>query len=156
MSRSCSHRPSRILANREHFNEKLFVDLCDWVDKRGNRNEWLVAVDRHTDFTVIAPCPSHESRGATEKWRTERFCNIQWRVSVVGDEIVHALNQRAGGCESSSNTSAWSANEGLWHEAGKRDQLARRFVTQASAREVLERHVASEVIRRIDIWCPRL
>ena len=38
----------------------------------------------------------------------------------------------------------------------ERDQLARRFIIQASAREVLERHVASEAISRIDVWGPRL
>ena len=74
----------------------------------------------------------------------------------------YALNQRTGGWESPSHTSVWSANEGLWRTDGtrkvvfhwnvvdERDQLARRFIIQASAREVLERHVASEAIRRID------
>ena len=75
MSRICSHRPSRILADGEHFNEKLFVDLCDPVNVRGNRHGWLMAVDQHT---VIAPCPSHESQAVANKGRTERFCNIKW------------------------------------------------------------------------------
>ena len=34
----------------------------------------------------------------------------------------------------------------------ERDQLARRFIIEASAREVLERDVASEGTRRIDTW----
>ena len=34
------------------------MDLCDLVDVRGNRYWWLVAVDQHTDCTVIAPCMS--------------------------------------------------------------------------------------------------
>ena len=116
MSRPCSHRPSRVPANGEHFNEKLFVNLCDLVEVRGNRYGWLVAVDRHTDYTVMAPCPSLESQAAAERWRTGRFCNIRWCVS----EIVHALNQRAGGCESPSNTSVWPANEGLRRTSGPR------------------------------------
>ena len=53
-SRPRSHRPSCIPTDGERFNERLFVDLCDVVDVR------LVAVDQHTDYTVIAPCPSHE------------------------------------------------------------------------------------------------
>ena len=45
----------------------LFVDLCDVVDVRGNSYWWLVALDQHTDFTVIAPCPSHESHAVAKK-----------------------------------------------------------------------------------------
>ena len=51
MSRPRSHRRSRIPTD-ERFNERLFVDLCDPVDVRGNRHWWLVAVDQHTDYTV--------------------------------------------------------------------------------------------------------
>ena len=46
MSRTRSHRPSRIPTDGERFNERLFVDLCDLVDVRGNRYWWLVAVDQ--------------------------------------------------------------------------------------------------------------
>ena len=53
MSRLHSHRPSRIPTVGERFNERLFVDLCDLADVRGNRYSWLVAVDQHTDYTVI-------------------------------------------------------------------------------------------------------
>ena len=42
---------------------------------------------------------------SSRKRRTKRFGNIKWRVSVVGYEIVHALNQRAGGCDFPSNPS---------------------------------------------------
>ena len=42
-SRPRSHRPSRIPTDGERFNERLFVDLCDLVDVRGNRYWWLVA-----------------------------------------------------------------------------------------------------------------
>ena len=153
---------------RRTHDEKLSVDLCDLVSAHRSRYRWLVAVHQHTDCTVIAPCPSRESQAAAKKWRTERFC-IKWRVSVVGYETVRALNQRAGGRESSGNTSVWSANEGLRRTGGtrrsrfpferggqKRDQLARRLITQASVREVFERYVASEVISRIDVWGPRL
>ena len=80
MSRPCRHRPSRIQADGEHFNEKPPVDLCDWVDVNGNRYGWLVAVDRHSDCTVVAPCPSSMSQAGAEKWRTERFGHIKWRV----------------------------------------------------------------------------
>ena len=59
--------------------------------------------------------------------------------------VVHALNQRARGWESPSNTSVWSANEGLRGTDGTRGgrfpiARARRFVVRASAREELERH----------------
>ena len=67
MSRSRSHRLSRIPTDGERFNETLFVDLCDLVDVLGNRYWWLVAVDRHTDYTVIAPCPGHESQAVAKK-----------------------------------------------------------------------------------------
>ena len=41
-------------------------------------------------------------------------------VSVVGYEIAHALNQRAGGWEFTSNPSIWPANEGLKRTDGTR------------------------------------
>ena len=37
MSRTSSHRPSRIPTDGKRFNEELFVDVCDLVDVRGNR-----------------------------------------------------------------------------------------------------------------------
>ena len=37
MSRPLSHRPSRIRTDGERFIKRLFVDLCDVVDVRGNR-----------------------------------------------------------------------------------------------------------------------
>ena len=43
------------------------MDLCDLVDVRGNGYWWLVAVDQHTDYTVIAPCTSHESQAVAKK-----------------------------------------------------------------------------------------
>ena len=58
---------SRILTDEKRFNEMLFVDVCDVVDVRGNRYRWLVAVDQHTDYTVIAPCPSHKSQTVAKK-----------------------------------------------------------------------------------------
>ena len=57
---------------------------------------------------------------SSRKWRTKRFRNIKWRVSVVSYEVVHALNPRAGVWESPSNTSVWSANEGLRRADGTR------------------------------------
>ena len=58
---------SRIPTDGERFSERLFVDLCDVVDVRGNRYWWLVAVNQHTDDTVLAPCPSHESQAVAKK-----------------------------------------------------------------------------------------
>ena len=75
MSRSRGHRPSRIPTDGERFNLMLFVDLCHLVDVHGKRFGWLVAVDQHTDCTVIAPCPSHESQAVAKKWRTKRGCS---------------------------------------------------------------------------------
>ena len=48
--------------------------------------------------------------------------------------------------------------EAIFHSnvVEERDQLARRLITQASVREVLERYVAAEVTSRIDIWSPPL
>ena len=108
-----------------------------------------------------------EQRGRVEessrKWRTKRFCNIKWLVSDVSYEVVHALNPGAGGWESPSYTSVWSAKvfgelaepvEVFQSKAGDGNE-ARRFIIRVSAQEVLERH-ASEAIRRFDIWSPRL
>ena len=67
MSRPRSHRPSRIPTDGERFNERLFVDLSDVVDLRGHRYWWLVAVDQHADYTVIAPCPSYECQAVAKK-----------------------------------------------------------------------------------------
>ena len=67
MSRTRSHRPSRIPTDGERFNERPFVDLCYLVDVRGNRYGWLVAVDQHTDFSVIAPFRSHECQAVAKK-----------------------------------------------------------------------------------------
>ena len=39
-SRPRSNRPSRIPTDGERFNERLFVDLCDLVDVRGNSGSW--------------------------------------------------------------------------------------------------------------------
>ena len=66
MGRPRSHRPSRIPTDGARSDERLFVVLCDVVDVRGNRCWWLVAVDQHTDFSVIAPCPSHESQAVAK------------------------------------------------------------------------------------------
>ena len=60
-------RPHSYPTDGERFNERVFVDLCDVVDVRGNRYWWLVAVDQHTDNTVIAPCPSHEGQAVAKK-----------------------------------------------------------------------------------------
>ena len=43
------------------------MDLCDVVDVCGSRYWWLVAVDQHTDCTMIAPCSSHESEVVAKK-----------------------------------------------------------------------------------------
>ena len=64
MSGDCSHRPSRIPT--DGFHERQVVDVCDVVGVRGNTYWWLVAVDQHTDKTVIAPCLSHESQAVAK------------------------------------------------------------------------------------------
>ena len=43
-----------------------------WWDVRGNRYWWLVAVDQHTDYTVIAPCLQPRE----SKQLPRRFSNI--------------------------------------------------------------------------------
>ena len=58
MSRPRSHRPSHIPTDGE------WICVMWWM--RGNRYWWLVAVDQHTDYTVIAPCPSHESQAVAQ------------------------------------------------------------------------------------------
>ena len=68
MSRPRSHRPSRIPTDGERFNERPSVDFCDVVGVRENGHEWLVAVDQHTDYTVMAPHPSHESQAVANKF----------------------------------------------------------------------------------------
>ena len=73
---------------------------------------------------------------SSRRRRAKRFGNIKWRVSVVGNEIVHALNQRAGGWEFPSHPSIWPANEGLRRTQGirrsrfpyKRGMRIRHFV----------------------------
>ena len=135
------------------------MDSCDWVDVDGNRYGQLVAVDQHTDYTVIAPCPSSVSQVAAEEWRTERFCHIKWRVSVVSYEIVHNLEATpAFGQQMKIYGELAERGEAIFHSnvVEERDQLARRLITQAPAQEVLERYVPSEVISKIDIWSPRL
>ena len=123
MSRSRSRRPSRLPTDGERFNEELFVDVCDLIDVRGNRDRWLVAVDQHTDNTAFAPC-SLWQKGRVERSlrrrRTKRFGNIKWQVSAVSHEVVHVGNLTAGGWEFPSNTSVRSANEGLWRTEGTR------------------------------------
>ena len=52
---------------RSTLYDRLFVASCDLVDVRGNRYWWPVAVDQHTDHTVIALCPSHESQAVAKK-----------------------------------------------------------------------------------------
>ena len=135
------------------------MDSCDWVDGNGNRYGELVAVDRHTDHTVVAPCPSSMSQVAAEEWRTERFCHSKWRVSVVSCEIVHNLEATpAFGQQMKMYSELAERGEPIFHSnvVEERDQLARRLITQASAQEVLERDVPSEVISRIDLWSPWL
>ena len=76
-SRARSHGPSRIPTDGERFNERLFVDLCDLVDVRGNRYWWLVAVDQHLDYTVVGTMSqSGESSSCQE--------NVQTSDSVGG------------------------------------------------------------------------
>ena len=77
-----------------------------------------------TQVQTTAAC-SMRQQGRVEqssrKRRTKRFGNITWRVSVVSYEVVYALNQRTGDWESPSNTSVWSATEGVRRTDGTRE-----------------------------------
>ena len=76
------------------------MDLCDFVDVRGNSYGWLVVSTSTLEFTVFAPY-SLWQKGRVEqpsrKLRTKRFFNTKWPVSAVSHEVVHVGNQRAGG-----------------------------------------------------------
>ena len=94
----------------------------------------------------------------SRKWRTKRFCNTKWRVSVVSYEVAHALNPpatRVCGQQMKVSGELTEYGEVVPHPnaVDERDELARRFIIRA-AREVLGRH-ASDAIRT-DIWCSRL
>ena len=104
MSRSCSHIPSGFPADGERFNEKLFVDLCDVVDVHGNRYWWLVAVDQHTDKSVIAPCPSHESRAVAKHifkhWtRLTGLPDVLVCATGSGASEPRRFSQKNSGCQ---------------------------------------------------------
>ena len=104
-----------------------------------------------TQVQTTAACSPWQSGrvGPPRKWRTKRFRKSKSWASVVSCEVVRALNQRAGGWESPSNTSAWSANEGLRRtdgtrrgrfpfERGRRKRrTGKTFHHSASARQVL-------------------
>ena len=61
---------SNTMRDLQRFNERLLVDLCQVVEVRGNRYWSFVAVDQHTDYSVIAPCPSHESQAVAKIFQT--------------------------------------------------------------------------------------
>ena len=50
---------------------------------------------------------------SSRKRRTKRVCNIEWRMSIVSYEVVHALNERTGGWESTQrhecSASKWNS-----------------------------------------------
>ena len=92
MSRTRSHRSSRVPTDGERFSERLFVDLVETDPYR-----WLVAADQHTDYTVIAPqavakqiykhwtrwagpperVESSEGLPPSRKWRARLFWNTK-------------------------------------------------------------------------------
>ena len=88
---------------------------------------------------------------SSRKWQVQRFCIIKWRGSIVSEE-VQALNQRTGVGSPLTTPVSGQHGEVVFHSnvVDKRDQLARRFIIQTTAREVLGRLVASEAIERID------
>ena len=82
-------------------------------------------------------------------------------MSIVSFEVAHALNQRAGRLGIPTATRVFGQRMKLCGELMERgevvldpkvldegDELARRFIIRASAREALEEHAASEAIRR--------
>ena len=145
MSRTRGHRPSRIPADGERFNDKLFVDLRDKVDVRGKRNGRLVAVDHHTDHTVIAPCPSRELSSRQEMankmilQHQAAGVSCQLRGCARAEPKVREMGIAA------SNTRVWSAKGALRRTDGtckvafrlivvnEREQLGRRFIILVSA-----------------------
>ena len=75
--------------------ERVFVSDDQFVQRDGDMSG--------TQVQTTAACSLWEKGRVgqpSRKWQTKRFCNIKWRVSVVSYEVVHALNQRAGGWES--------------------------------------------------------
>ena len=82
-------------------------------------------------------------------------------MSVVSYEVAHALNQRAGrlgippatrvfGQRMKVHGELMEHGEVIAHPklVDEGDELARRFIVRASARDALEEHAASEAIRR--------
>ena len=152
----------------ELFTTRVLVKCAlSWEDH-------LVQTDGNVSGTQVQTAAAYSvwQKGRVEqssrKRRTKRFGNIKWLVSVVSCEVVYALNPRTGvgnppasrvfGQQTEVYGELMEHGEVVFHSnvVDERYQLARRFIIQASAREVLERHVASEATRRIDIWIPRL
>ena len=100
----------------------------------------------------------HESSG---RRRVADGTILPYQVASVSCQlqIVHNLEATpAFGQQMKIYGEPAERGEAIFHSnvVEERDQLARRLITQASAQEVLERCVPSEVISRIDIWSPRL
>ena len=142
MSRSRSHRPSRIPTDGERFNEELLVDLCDLVDVRGNRYWWFVAVDQHTDCTVIAPCASHESQAFVKKifkhWTPWAGPRTYWCVTESGVWEPLRFSQKNSRCQGLRCKPQQPILRGRRVESNRGSQPSRKW----RARRVLQHQVA--------------
>ena len=136
------------------------MDLCDWVDVNGNRLRVARGTIVHTDY--------HESSGRREvadgTILPHQVASVSCqprdcpRAEPKGREVGNPPATPVFGQQMKVYGEPAEPREAIFHSSvvEERDQLARRLITQASVREVLERYVASEVISRIDIWSPRL
>ena len=130
------------------------------VDVRGIRHWWFVAVDQHTDFSVIAPCPSHESQAVAKKYfqtldsvcRTLRHDGVRRRAGPgsLRDFYRKTLGVRDSGA---NHSSFFSVAEGSSRAKGRRHQGSGgqddfSQVTGGSAMSVVSYEVAHALNQR--------
>ena len=133
MSCARSHRPSRIPTNGERFNERLFVDLCDLVDVRGNRHWWLVAVPSHESQAVAKKIFKQWIRRAdlltywcateSEAWELLR-CSLK-KLSVSGTQV--------------QTTAAFS----LWEKGGVEQRIA--TIKEVAGKTIVQHQVPCQL-----------
>ena len=147
-SRSRSDRPSRTPTGGERFNDRLFMDLCD---VRGNRYWWLVAVGQHTDYTVIAPCPSHESQAVATKifkhW-------IRWAGPLTSEsEAWELLRSSLKNSQCQELRCKITAAYSPWQKGRVEQRIA--TIKEVAGKSILQHHAAKRhVVCRLR-GCPR-
>ena len=116
-------------------------------------------------FSVAEGSSRAVNHQPSRKWQARRFLQHQVAgrsaMSVVSYEVAHALNQRAGRLGILTATRVFGQRTKVHGELMEHgevvpypkvldegDELARRFLIRASAREASEEHAASEAIRR--------